>query len=222
MTQDRTRKREIRARMAASGEPYSVASRRLAADDGPALTGEAAEIVACAVRTLGEASARMANRTDWTLPRLADMGLAVRVIGTAVKAYWNWNAPDTNPAHLAFEGFAEPAAGRYMADCRGLAELRAAGITFFGRSGCLLDDIPFSGRSESGDSLWHLRLLPGTTRADPQGTEMLRGTLCRKFTAYVDVARATAASRVKLQVPRGIPDGCMLQPSLELAVWIDD
>ncbi|HEY2575227.1 MAG TPA: hypothetical protein VGI74_02855 [Streptosporangiaceae bacterium] len=224
MTQDRTRKQEIRARMAASGEPYSVAARNIAASgsssDGP-LTCEAAEIAACAVRTLAEPSARMAYRIDRTFPRLADMGLPVRLIGTAVKTYWKWAGPDVDFAHSVCEGFAEPATGRYMLD-GAMAELRIAGTTFHGRPGRSLDKVPFSSRSESGDALWYLRLLPGITQAGPEGAETLRGTLCRKFTARVDVARAVAASPVKLHVPLGVTEGRMLQPSLRLTVWVDD
>jgi hypothetical protein len=236
MTQDRTRKKEIRARMAASGEPYSVAARNLAAD-GP--TGEAAEIVACAVRTLGEPSARMAYRRDWTLPRLADMGLAARLVGSAVKTAWNvwtWGLPDINHRHTVCEGFAEPAASRYMighgrfmvdggqstTDGFGLSELRTAGTTFTGKPGRSLDSVPFSQRTKSNDALWSLRLLPGTTQAEPEGSETLRGTLCRKFTARVDVARAVATSPVKLHVPMAVSEGRMLQESLTLTVWIDE
>jgi hypothetical protein len=96
MTRDRARKKAVRARMAASGEPYTTAARRLdaadpaevpaeagdqtAAGDQAATTGPAvaAEIADRASRTLAERRARVETRMDraftppptWTGPRL--------------------------------------------------------------------------------------------------------------------------------------------------------
>jgi hypothetical protein len=89
VTSDRARKQAIRARMAATGEPYSVAARKLAEpgqlaepdqlpapdqvrapDQLPAPepvsdAGAVQAVIACANRTLAEPSARIEFRIDW-------------------------------------------------------------------------------------------------------------------------------------------------------------
>ena len=63
MTQDRARKKAVRARMAASGEPYSVAARKLAGQ-GPADDADRREVIARAQATLAAATARVEIRSE--------------------------------------------------------------------------------------------------------------------------------------------------------------
>ena len=68
MTRDRARKKAIRARMAASGEPYSVAAAAIAAAiaaAGPADDATAVRaIIIRASNTMAAASARIERRVD--------------------------------------------------------------------------------------------------------------------------------------------------------------
>ena len=173
------------------------------------------------MRTLAAPSARIASRYDWHFPPLAESPLATRLIGSAVKAVWKRVAPPGQElGHGTAEGFAEPAAGRYMIDFGGWAEIWTEGETFGGKHGRSLDSLsPRSAHTGSGDVLWLLRLLPGLTEASPDGTETLRGTACRKFAVRVDTARAAVASKVELRVSRGVSPG--QERSLALRVWID-
>src|ERR1022692_978930 len=67
VTKDRARKQAIRARMAASGEPYSIAARHLVGF-GAAGGSMAAKVAACASATLDEPGARMGIRQMIGLP----------------------------------------------------------------------------------------------------------------------------------------------------------
>lgn len=221
MTEDRARKKAIRARMAASGEPYSVAARNLAAGRPVGNPDAATEITACAVRTLEAPGARIAFHSDWNFPPRAEFSSAVRLISSAVEALWKRVAPGQDLSHGTAEGFAEPATGRYMIDFGGWAEIRIAGTTYTGQSGRSLDALrPRGAHTESGDVLWLLRVLPGATEASTEGTGTLRHTVCRKFAVQVDTAQAAAASKVRLRVPRGVDPG--QEQSLALTVWVDD
>jgi hypothetical protein len=221
VTKDRHRKKAIRARMAASGEPYSVAARNLGAAAAP--SGDAvAEIVACADRTLAERSARIEHRFDWNISRskpLASPGPVGRLARLIGKAVWERVSDGAQFGHGAAEGFLEPAAGRYMIDYGSYAETCADSVTFGGRSGRSLQTLRPSSRHE-GDVLWLLRLLPGTTEARLEGTETLRGASCREYTVRVEVARAAAAAGgTGLPVPSGVEP--RRPPVLALTVWID-
>jgi hypothetical protein len=117
MTKDRARKQDIRARMAASGEPYSVAARQLAGFES-AEGSLAARVAARASATLNEPSARMGIHLVIELPgveipetprqqrRGGALGMARRLLGTFVH----------EGTHVDGEGFAEPAARRYLID----------------------------------------------------------------------------------------------------------
>src|SRR6201999_3687794 len=104
-------KQDIRARMAASGEPYSVAARQLA---GLESAGDslATRVGARARATLSEQSARMRVPSVTELPgveipetppqqrRAGALGMARRLLGTFLYG----------GTHVDGEGFAEPAA----------------------------------------------------------------------------------------------------------------
>jgi hypothetical protein len=223
VTKDRARKQDIRARMAASGEPYSVAARHLVGP-GAAEPPLAAKVVACASATAGEPGARMGTRVVIGLPwvetaetppeqRLGGVqGLARRLLGALVH----------EGTHIAGEGFAEPAARRYMIDGGGLGGFVCReGIVEQGRHGRRL------GRphGESGQDivmhwLWPLWALTGTVSARVVGTEAVRGVSCQQLIAEADLALALATGGNRW--PSSFRPGAGAPATAALAVWIDD
>jgi hypothetical protein len=143
VTRDRARKKAIRARMAVSGEPYSVAARTLSATE-PAIGAEAArEFIVRVNRTMAASSARIEVRVDNEIilaerPERRRPGPAVRL----ARATWKGIASTRYVTrlrdmflHYAAEGFIEPATGRYMIDWGGSAEMGIDGKRFSGQSG---------------------------------------------------------------------------------------
>jgi hypothetical protein len=112
MTKDRARKQSVRARMAASGEPYSVAARNLADDAEP---GDA---VVSLLRdridaTLAAPSARIQFRFESNLGTRKDIRAKLaRFVGdTALKLMVP--GMEGSVAGRQGEGFIEPSAGRH-------------------------------------------------------------------------------------------------------------
>jgi hypothetical protein len=201
VTRDRARKKAIRARMAASGEPYSVAARKLDATPPPgdAVVGE---VIARVNATLAAPSTWFEYRrdTDSALPERAERheqrqrprpSPVGRLARHAARAVWGRFSPEVSPAelggmlresflHYAGVGFAEPTADRYQVDYGGYAELYADGHLWGGPSGAPLRA---SNRSRStepvSDLLGLLRLLRGAAQARYTGEETLRGMPCR-------------------------------------------
>lgn len=206
MTRDRARKKTIRARMAASGEPYSVAARKLGGSQPEA----ARDVIARADRTLAAPSARIEYRIDREFvrseqparPRPGPVGRLVRL---AAKATWQRISPDMDFAeahdqfmHNVSKGFIEPAAGRYQTDSGGYAVVYVDGQEWAGLSGWPLGPRYRHRREHPDNPLRLLRLLQATTDAWPAGDESLRGTPCRKlavragsteFTVWIDDER---------------------------------
>jgi hypothetical protein len=222
VTKDRARKQAIRARMAASGEPYSVAARRLAGFGTAG--GSPAQVAACARATLDEPGARMGIRLVTELPwvetaetpreqrRGGAQGLARRLLGALLH----------DGTHVAGAGFAEPAARRYMIDggkvggfvCR-------AGAVDQGRHGWR---VPPPGRESDQAAvmhwLWPLWALTGAATARTVGTDAVRGIACQQLIVEVDLAHAREAGGAGwpasfCPVPAGLTTAA-------LAVWIDD
>jgi hypothetical protein len=222
VTKDRARKQDIRARMAASGEPYSVAARHLAGP-GAAEPPTAAPVAACARLTAAEPGARMGIRVTIGLPwveteetppeqrRGGVQGLARRLLGTLVH----------EGTHIAGEGFAEPAARRYMIDGGSAGGLVCReGIVEQGRHGWRLG----RPRGESDQViimhwLWPLWALTGTVTARVVGTEAVRGVSCQRLTAEADLARALEAGGNGW--PASFRPGAGVPATAALAVWID-
>jgi hypothetical protein len=207
VTRDRARKKAIRARMAASGEPYSVAARKVAEPDqlaepvqlpGPEPVSDAGAVqavIACANRTLAAPSARIEFRTDWDFAagpaaqaEQRSPGFAARLVRRAAKAAWGRIAPDVDAAamretfaHQHSTGYLEPASDRYMIDSGVYAEMRMNGQHFGGLPGA-----PVQRRHqnralnrEPKGPVALLRLAQGATEARYTGEETLRGTACR-------------------------------------------
>jgi hypothetical protein len=100
VTRDRARKKSVRAQMAASGEPYSVAARKLGRTGA---AGEAArdEVITRVEATLAAASARIEVRKEVTAgPKAAPArdrhrrGPFRRLAGVAVRGGWDHVVPE--------------------------------------------------------------------------------------------------------------------------------
>lgn len=212
MTRDRAHKKAIRARMAARGEPYSVAARKLATPATPADPETPAEPDTAAVRdvltrttaTLAAPGAWFEFRTDWALlepwPARPSPGLIGRLARRAARAALERIAPGEIPAsladwfaHSAGTGILEPAAARYQIDYGHYAETYIDGKEFGGRSGTQVQAPHRNRRAPETDTpLTLLRRPQGATDARHIGDETLRGTPCRMMTVTTpDLARLT-------------------------------
>jgi hypothetical protein len=67
VTRDRARKKSVRAQMAASGEPYSVAARKLGSTEAADEAAARDEVIARAEATLAASSARFEVRKEVTV-----------------------------------------------------------------------------------------------------------------------------------------------------------
>lgn len=200
MTRDRARKKAIRSRMAGTGEPYSLAARRLGgsqpADDEAALRA----VIACARNTLAAPSARIEIRSDWEItrhqgePRLNVIGKLARF---AVRSALKRVEPEMSMAelreafmHTTGDGFVEPAAGRYLIDLGGHALMASDGKHFSGPSGRPLG-AGYQDSAHTVDPLEVLCQLRDATGARYAGGETVRGTQCRVATVSSDTAEFT-------------------------------
>jgi hypothetical protein len=196
----------------------------------------AREVVECAQRTLAERGVRIELRQQFRMPRIQQprpRGLAAMVLRVAGRLGGLLfrvlrRRPARRPGatekpefgRLVGEGIAEPARGRYMINYGSYAEMRTGGETFGGRSGRPVQELPQSHRSAPvADVLWLLRVLRGATRASLAGTDTVRGTECRRFDAYVDLERASAAVAGGLAAPQ--VDRFEQLRALPVTVWID-
>jgi hypothetical protein len=225
VTKDRARKQDIRARMAASGEPYSVAARHLVGFGaaGGSMAAMAAKVAACASATLDEPSARMGIRWFIDLPwveapetppeqrRAGAQGLARRLLGALLRT----------GTHAAGEGFAEPAARRYMIDCGFAGFVCREGAVDQGRHGWRVrPSRPEATQVTATHWLWSLWALTGTATARIVGTEAVRGVACQHLIVEVDLARALEAGGEGW--PASFSSGPEVPTTVALAVWIDE
>ncbi|HEY0932902.1 MAG TPA: hypothetical protein VGD91_04080 [Trebonia sp.] len=224
MTKDRARKQAIRVRMAASGEPYSVAARATAGSGAPG-DPMAAKVAACASATLEEPSARMEVQVVIGLPwvETAETPPGQRRGGTAGLARRLLGALIHDGTHITGPGFAEPAARRYLIDGgAGGGFVCREGRVISGRHGWRVRRLP---RQEADQVtvmhwLWPLWALTGTTAARAVGTEAVRGTACRKLIAEVDLARALEAGGTGW--PATFRPGPETPVTGALTVWTDE
>jgi hypothetical protein len=219
VTRDRARKQAIRARMAATGEPYSVAARKLAEPDQlPAPdqlaapepvsdAGAVQAVIACANRTLAAPSARIEFRVDWSFAagpaartEQRSSGFTGRLVRRAAKAAWERIVPGVDAAamretfaHQMSTGYLEPASDRYMIDSGVYAEMRMNGQHFGGLPGALVQRRHQSRGAdlEPGDPVAMLRALQRATEARYTGEETLRGTACRSAAVRAGSAELT-------------------------------
>jgi hypothetical protein len=204
MTRDRARKRSVRARMSASGEPYSVAARKLTDDAEP---GDA---VVSLLRdridaTLAAPSARVQFRFESNLGTRQDIRAKLaRFLGdTALKLIVPGMGGSVAGRHG--EGFIEPPAGRYQIYWGGYATVVTGGRQFFGRPGEPVEEhpAPDSDEGEEESLLEPLADMRGAASARFSGEDIVRGTPCRviaaetrsrEFTVWVDDAHVRQMS----------------------------
>lgn len=223
VTKDRARKQAIRARMADSSEPYSVAARNLAGSGGAAEGSPAAEIAACANATLAEPAARIGIRLVIGLPWAETAGTPSeqRRGGTQGLVRGLLGALFRDGTNVAGEGFAEPAARRYMIDGGAVGGIVCReGSVDQGRHGWRVPPP----RRQTDQAivmhwLWPLWALTGTTTARAVGTQMVRGVACQQLIAEADLTRALAAGGEGW--PASFSPGPEA-PAAALAVWIGE
>jgi hypothetical protein len=196
VTRDRARKKSVRAQVAASGEPYSVAARKLGR---PAAAGEAArdEVITRVEATLAAASARIEVRKEMTVgPATAPAqdrhhrGPFRRLAGVAVRAGWDHVVPEQARTLLrtAFSGSAlgviEPSARRFQyvvfkqQHYSALAQM-ALGLDMTLGLGAGPAQSAYSAPGE--DPLELLMRLRPATAARYAGEETVREARCRKI-----------------------------------------
>ena len=216
VTRDRARKKAIRARMAATGEPYSVAARELD-DTPPASDAVVREVIARVNATLAAPSARIEYRRESDLgprparPRPGPVGRLARL---AAGAAWRRIAPGVDAGELerrsctrsARASSSRPPAGTRSISartrrCTSTASSSAASL----EPRCGTTTEPAS-RATEDDPLLLLGLLREVTQARYSGAETLRGTPCRAVAVLAGSAALTA----------------WLAGPMELTVSIDD
>ncbi len=183
MTKDRARKRSVRARMAASAEPYSVAARKLtdSAEPGAAVVSLLRDRIAA---TLAAPNARIRFRVETNLGTRKDIRarLARFVIASVMKRMTpglEWSAGGMNG-----EGLIEPLAGRYQIYWGGYATVVTDGRQFFGRPGEPVEEHPAPDSDEGEDSIMEpLEEMRGAASARFSGDDVVRGTPCQVITA---------------------------------------
>jgi hypothetical protein len=191
--------------MAGTGEPYSVAARKIDAGQQPGDASAVREVIARTKATLAAPSARIEFRIDTDVIRAERQeqrhpGPVGRLLRLAARATLERVAPGWDAARLrdAFEhqlgaGFIEPAAGRYQIDFGGYAEMSMDGSRFGGLSGQPLQPRHQGhlGREQLYDPLGMLGMLQQVTDAQHAGSETVRGTPCRQVAVRVGDAKLT-------------------------------
>lgn len=196
MTKDRARKQSVRARMAASGEPYSVAARKLTddAEPGDAVVSLLRDRVDA---TLAAPGARVQFHFESNLGTRKDIRARIaRFVGdTALKLIVPGMGGSI--AGRQGEGFIEPPTGRYQIYWGGYATVVTGGRQFFGRPGEPVEEHPAPDSDEGGDSLMEPleAMRGGAASARLSGEGVVRGAPCQvittetgsgEFTVWVD------------------------------------
>jgi hypothetical protein len=196
MTRNRARKKSIRARMTVSGEPYSVAARKLADEAEPS---DAAAISLLAERvnaTLIASSARIQFRVETDLGTREDLRAKfVRFVGDALLKRVV-PGMEASVGGVLGEGFIEPPTGRYQIYWGGYATVVIGGRQFFGRPGEPVEEHPApDGNSEDNSLLEPLKSIHGAASARFSCEDIVRGTPCqviavetgsRQFKVWID------------------------------------
>ena len=190
MTRDRARKKSVRAQMAASGEPYSVAARKLGRT---AAADEAArdEVITRVEATLAAASARYEVRKAITVgPATAPArdrhrhGPFKRLAGAAVKGTWDQVVPERARARLRTAsasivmGIIEPSARRFQYFIVAQDQSVPGTLMAFGLD---VDPAPNAYSALGEDPLELLMRLRPVTAARYAGEETVQEARCRKF-----------------------------------------
>ena len=165
-------------------------------------------IAAARARTVAAASARIEFVSDdtWEMPpmphrRRGGIMRPVRAVAKAArKRLLKAVTRNFDLRHQSAEGVIDLERRRYMLDYGSFALLYAEGKEWSGRSGRLLSTLP-PFELELPSPLWLLDILTGLTAATDDGAEEVRGTPCRRFTATVDLSRASKLTPGGIAVP---------------------
>lgn len=193
MTRDRARKQSVRARMAASGEPYSVAARKLTGDAEPAHVAAVSVLRDRIDATLAAPNARIQVRSETDLGTRTDLPARLARFISAFVAKRMMPGMGTSTGGLLGEGFAEPAAGRYQVYWGGgYATVVTGGRPFSGRTGEPVEEHPTTGSGAGEDwlrgPLEHMR---GVASARFSGEDSVRGMPCQVITAVTGSSEFT-------------------------------
>jgi hypothetical protein len=197
VTRDRARKKSVRAQMAASGEPYSVAARKLGSTGAADEAAARDEVIARVEATLAASSARFEVRKEVTAdPVTAPArdrhrhGPFRRLAGVAVKAAWDHAVPEQarTAASGTARGIIEPAARQFQHH-----QLRQDNSVL--AHAMVISRAEFGGTPNAHvikeDPLELLMRLRSVTAARYAGEETIREARCREIA--VTVSGTTAA-----------------------------
>jgi hypothetical protein len=169
--------------MSASGEPYSVAARKLSddAEPGDAVVSLLRDRVDA---TFAAPGARVQLRLETNLGTRKDIRARLaRFVGDAALKRIVPGMGGSVAGRQA-EGFIEPPTGRYQVYWGGYATVVTNGRQFFGRPGELVEEHPSPDSDEGDDSLLEpLAGMRGAASARFSGEDIVRGTPCRVITA---------------------------------------
>jgi hypothetical protein len=176
---------------------------------------------ACVERTLAAASARVRYRYDLELPGVTEYD---RQQARGLRGLWRRGVGGffNLLMHHTAQGFAEPAAGRYLVEYQSAyAELFAEGRLYRGRPGKPLTALT---PNQPGDAdvdrnlFWPLWVLAGATGARFEGSE----TPGRQYVVQADLDRASAALNLTGDWPVRFVKDPLPPHTPTFTVWTDD
>ena len=178
-------------------------------------------------RTRRAASARIELFIDhtWEMPPLPKrrrgglMRPVISVAKAAGKQLLRAATRNVDLRHQSAEGVVDLQGRRYMLDYGSYARLYADRKEWSGRSGRPLATLP-PDEHELPTPLWLVDILAGVTAATEDVTEDVRGTTCRRFSATIDLSRASRLTPGGVAVPaRGRFEDLLALP---IEVCLDD
>ena len=242
MTRDRARKKSVRAQMAASGEPYSVAARTLGSTGAAGDAAARDEVITRLEATLAVSSARFEVRkevaADPVTAPVQDqyrLGPFKRLAGSAVKTARDHMVPEQARTRLrtagsgTARGIVEPSARRFQhhqvqQDLGALALSMVITRPELGR-----DRMP-NAHVEGEDPLGLLIRLRSVTAARYAGEETVREVRCRKiavtvsgstarFTVWVDDGHVRQIQAVTLETRERVVVTVLATTTVTAQLW---
>jgi hypothetical protein len=242
VTRDRARKKSVRAKMAASGEPYSVAARKLGSTGAADEAAARDEVITRVDATLAVSSARFEVRkevaADPVTAPVQDqhrLGPFKRLAGRAVKTARDHMVPDQARTRLRTaasgmaRGIIEPSARRFQHHQvqQDLGALALAMVITRPELG--LDRMP-NAHVMGEDPLELLMRLRSVTAARYAGDETVREARCRKiavtasgtaagFTVWVDGEHVRQIRAVTLETRERVVVTVLATTTVTAQLW---
>jgi hypothetical protein len=242
VTRDRARKKSVRAQMAASGEPYSVAARKLGSTGAADEAAARDEVITRAEATLAVSSARFEVRKEVTADPVTGpvqdqhrLGPFKRLAGSAVKTARDHMVPEQARTRLRTAAFGmamgiiEPSARRFQHHQvqQDLGTLALAMVITRPELG--LDRMP-NAHVQGEDPLELLTRLRSVTTARYAGDETVRETRCRKiavtasgstagFTVWVDDEHVRQIQTVTLETRERVAVTVLTTTTVTAQLW---